>query len=124
MGNMRIFKNKVFHRWAKEIGLSDTVLREAVIEISNGLYEANLGGNVFKKRIALHGRGKSAGVRTIIAFKADKHVFFVHGYAKNVLANISDNEETAIKKLSKLYFSLSDEEIAQAINAGKFVEVC
>lgn len=120
---MRIFKNNGFHRWAKALGLSDIALKEAVNEISNGLYEANLGGNVFKKRIALPGRGKSAGVRTLIAFKADNHVFFVYGYAKNVLSTISDKEETAIKKLSKLYFSLSDEQIAQAIHAGKFVEV-
>ena len=26
--------------------------------------------------------GKSAGVRTIIAFRTDKHAFFVYGYAK------------------------------------------
>ena len=120
---MRIFKNKAFYRWAKEIDLPDKALKEAVNEINNGLFEANLGGNIFKKRIALHGRGKSAGVRTIIAFKAGKHVFFIHGYAKNVLSTISDNEEVALKKLSKFYFSLSDEQLAQAIHAGKLMEV-
>jgi hypothetical protein len=52
---VHIFKNRVFHRWAKEIGLSDNTLKDAVNEISNGLYEANLGGNVFKKRVALDG---------------------------------------------------------------------
>ena len=120
---MRIFKNKVFHRWAKDIGLSDTALIEAVSEISNGLYEANLGGNVLKKRIALNGRGKSGGVRTIVAFKVDNHTFFVYGYAKNALSTISDKEEVVLKKLSKLYFSLSDKEITQAIHIGELVEV-
>lgn len=120
---MRIFKNKTFHRWAKEIGLSNNNLREAVNEISNGLYEANLGGNVFKKRVALDGRGKSAGARTIVAFKTDKHVFFVYGYAKNVRSTISEQEEIALKKLAKLYFSFSDERIAQAIHVGELVEV-
>lgn len=81
---MRIFKNKVFHRWSKEAGLSDNKLKESIDEISNGLYEANLGGNVFKKRVALEGRGKSAGVRTIVAFRIDKHTFFIYGYAKSV----------------------------------------
>ena len=87
---MRIFKNKAFHRWTKEIGLSDNKLQEAITEICNGLYEANLGGNVFKKRVALDGRGKSAGTRTIVAFKTDKHAFFVYGYAKNVRSTISE----------------------------------
>jgi hypothetical protein len=120
---MRIFKNKAFHRWAKEVGLSDNELKEAVNEISNGLYEANLGGNVFKKRIALDGRGKSAGARTIVAFRTDKHVFFVYGYAKNVRSTISEQEEIALKKLAKLYFSFSDEQLAQAISVGELVEV-
>ncbi len=39
---MRIFKTKAFHRWAKDVGLSDKELKEAVNEINNGLYEANL----------------------------------------------------------------------------------
>lgn len=52
---MRIFKNKAFHRWLKEVGLSDNQLKNAAKEISNGLYEAHLGGNVFKKRVALDG---------------------------------------------------------------------
>lgn len=120
---MRIFKNKAFHRWAKEVGLADNKLKEAVNEISNGLYEANLGGNIFKKRVALDGRGKSAGVRAIVAFRADKHVFFIYGYAKNVRSNISEQEEIALKKLAQIYFSLNDKQLDQAIKAGEFIEV-
>src|SRR5262245_45214245 len=120
---MRIFKNKAFHRWAKDVGLSDKKLKETVNEISDGLYEANLGGNIFKKRIALDSRGKSSGLRNIVAFKIDKHVFFIYGYAKNVRSSISEQEEIALKKLAKLYFSFSDEQIAQAINIGEFFEV-
>jgi hypothetical protein len=120
---MRIFKNKVFHRWAKGVGLSDNELKEAVKEISNGLYEANLGGNIFKKRIALDGRGKSAGARTIVAFKTEKHGFFIYGYEKNVRSTISEQEEIALKKLAKLYFSFSDERLAQAIHVGELFEV-
>ena len=120
---MRIFKNKAFHRWTEEIGISDNKLKEAVNEISNGLYEANLGGNVFKKRVALDGRGKSAGTRTIVAFRTDKHSFFVYGYAKNVRSTISEQEEIALKKLAKLYFSFSDEQLAKALHLGELVEV-
>lgn len=48
---MRIFKNIAFHRWVKEAGLLDSELKKAVDEISNGLYEANLGGMFLKSEL-------------------------------------------------------------------------
>jgi hypothetical protein len=120
---MRIFKNKAFHRWAKEIGVSDRKLKEAVHEILHGLYDANLGGSVLKKRIAIDGRGKSGGTRTIVAFRATNHVFFIYGYEKNVRSNITEKEEAALKKLAKQYFSFSDGELAKAIREGSMFEV-
>lgn len=120
---MRIFKNKPFDRWTIEVKLSDDDLKEAVKEISNGLYEANLGGSIYKKRIALQGRGKSGGGRTIVAFKTDKHTFFIYGFAKNERATISEQEEIALKKLAKIYFGFSDAQLSQAIQAGQLVEV-
>ena len=46
---MLFFKTRSFYRWAKEQKLKDEVLRKAVQEIEEGLYEANLGGSVYKK---------------------------------------------------------------------------
>ncbi len=120
---MRIFKNKAFNRWAKETELSDQELKIAVLEINQGLYEANLGGNIYKKRIALEGRGKRSGARTIVAFKADQNTFFIYGFAKNVRANITNQEEDALKKLAKIYLSYSDAQLNQAVNAGQLFEV-
>jgi hypothetical protein len=37
--------------------------------MEQGLIDADLGGGLFKKRIALPGRGKSGGARTLIATK-------------------------------------------------------
>ncbi len=65
---MRVFKTRSFYRWAKEQKLKDEVLRKAVQEIEEGLYEANLGGSVYKKRISIGNRGKSSGSRTLDAF--------------------------------------------------------
>ncbi len=120
---MRIFKTKGFHRWTKEIKLSDYKLKEAVTEIGSGLYDANLGGGIFKKRISLGSRGKSSGARTILAFGVDKNVFFIYGFEKNVRSNISEHEEMALKKLAKLYFSFSDRKLAQAVYLGELIEV-
>jgi putative transcriptional regulator len=42
-------------------------LSNAVNEMANGLVDADLGGGVFKKRVALPGKGKRGGVRTLLA---------------------------------------------------------
>ena len=84
---MRIFKNKVFNKWAEKEGLSDDTLRVAVDEMERGLIDADLGGHVVKKRVAVGGRGKSSGVRTLLAYKSGDKAFFVYGFAKNARMN-------------------------------------
>jgi hypothetical protein len=42
-------------------------LCDAVREMQQGIYEADLGGGLLKKRISRHGQGKSGGFRTIVA---------------------------------------------------------
>ncbi len=55
---IRIFKHKRFNRWAKKEGITDSLLKTAIAELVNGLFEANLGGGIYKKRIARTGQGK------------------------------------------------------------------
>ena len=105
---MRIFKNKVFNKWAEKEGLSDDTLRRAVNEMERGLMDADLGGHVMKKRVAVGSRGKSGGVRTLLAYKSGDKAFFVYGFAKNVRANISTDELKALKHLAKELMSYSD----------------
>ncbi len=94
---MRIFKSNAFNKWATKERLSDNALRAAVVEIERGL----MGGHVFKKRVAVDGRGKSGGVRTLLAYRANNKAFFVYGFAKNARANISEDELKALKNLAK-----------------------
>jgi len=120
---MRIFKTKWVHRWARKEGVSDANLRTAVEEIRHGLVDADLGGHVFKKRVALPGRGKSGSVRTLLAFKRDHHVFFVYGFAKSVRANISDAELKALRRLAEELLSYGDARIKKALEAKELIEV-
>ena len=55
---MRVFKTKVFNKWSKKEGLNDTILLEAINEVEKGLIDGDLGGNIYKKRIAKLGQGK------------------------------------------------------------------
>lgn len=120
---MRIFKNKEFHKWQKEVKLNDLTLKKSIHEIENGLYEANLGGNVYKKRVPLDNRGKSGGARTIIAFKLNNNAFFIYGFSKNERSNITPRENNALKELAKLYFSYDEPKINHAIKSGELIEV-
>ena len=53
-----------------------------------------------KKRVALGGRGKSGGVRALLAFKLNDIAFFMYGFAKNQWSNISDKDLKALKLLA------------------------
>jgi hypothetical protein len=48
----------------------------------SGLIDADLGGHIVKKRVALPGRGKSGGARTLLAYRLGDRAFFVYGFAK------------------------------------------
>lgn len=56
---IRIFRTKTFSRWMRKNNLSDDELRQAVTEMEAGLIDADLGGGVFKKRLATQTQGKA-----------------------------------------------------------------
>jgi hypothetical protein len=63
----RVFKTRHFSRWMRKTDLTDVALCAAVVEMAAGLVDADLGGGIVKKRVALPSRGKSGSVRTLIA---------------------------------------------------------
>lgn len=120
---MRIFKGVDFDCWAKKEQVGDESLLKAIEEISDGLVDANLGGGLMKKRVALDGRGKRGGARTILAFRSGKRAFFIHGFAKNKKSTLTAKETKALKQLAKTYFSLSDAELDKVVKQKKLIEI-
>ena len=120
---MRIFKNKDFNKWAKKQKIKDGDLIDAIDEMNNGLYEASLGGEIYKKRLAYSNKSKQKGARTILAFRIKKIAFFVYGFSKNEKDNITSGEENALKLLASIYLNFNENEIKNAINTGKLIEV-
>ncbi|RPI67974.1 MAG: type II toxin-antitoxin system RelE/ParE family toxin [Geobacteraceae bacterium] len=118
-----ILKTRNFARWSRKSGLSDSLLQTAVLEIQRGLLEADLGGGVIKKRIALPGKGKRSGARTLLATNKSDRWIFLFGFEKNERANISGNELDSLKKLAKNLLDLTAAQIAVAIGEGALVEV-
>jgi len=120
---MRIFKTKLFNRWAEKEGLADEALHIAVEELGNGLVDADLGGHVCKKRVSLAGRGKRGGARTLIAFRIGEKAFFLYGFTKNVRSNISDKDLKALRLLAGVLLNYTDAALTKAVKAGELIEV-
>lgn len=124
---MRIFATRYFSRFAKHEGLSDEKIVDAIDELVNGLHDGNLGGNVYKKRVPLAGRGKRAGARTIVAIKIATNVssnaFLLYGYPKNKRDTITHEEESAFKKLAEQYFGMTAAAINRLLKQGELIEV-
>jgi hypothetical protein len=118
-----IYKTRWFNRWARKQDLDDLSLCNAVDEMLAGLYDADLGGGLFKKRIARSGQGKRSGFRTLIATNQGDSWFFVFGFPKNERSNIDKNEEEALKKLASELLSLTPEDLEKETLENKLIEV-
>jgi hypothetical protein len=120
---MIIYKTRWFDRWAHKQGLDDLSLCNAVREMIAGLYEADLGGGLLKKRIARPGKGKSSGFRTLIATNRGNRWMFVYGFPKNERSNIDKKEAEALKKLATELLSLTPEAIETAKDDNELMEI-
>lgn len=120
---MRIFTLKAFQKWANDQDLSDDALTQAVKEIERGLVDADLGGYLFKKRIATKGRGKSGSVRTLLTFSKGQRTFFMYGFEKSDRDNITIREKKALQELGKFYLSLTDEELKIRLKSQAIIEI-
>ena len=120
---MEIYATRWFDRWARKQGLAASSLCTAVREMANGLFDADLGGGLFKKRIARVGQGKSGGYRTLVATNKRDRWIFVFGFPKNERSNVGKDEEEALKKLAAYLLSLTAQAVTDASRAGELIEV-
>src|SRR5690606_41968702 len=115
---MNILKRKDFARWQAGEKLPDTTLCRAVQEMESGLIDADLGGLLYKKRIARPGAGKSGGYRTLLSARVGHRYVFLHGFTKSDRVNISQDEKKALQYAGKVFLALSAKELLKALQAG------
>jgi hypothetical protein len=120
----RVFKTRHFSRWMRKTELTDKALCLAVAEMMQGLIDADLGAGVVKKRIALPGRGKSGGARTLLATNKGNRWFFLFGFEKNARANVADDELAALQELAKELLTRTSVELNTAVAGGTLLEIC
>ncbi|HDS1187752.1 TPA: type II toxin-antitoxin system RelE/ParE family toxin [Stenotrophomonas maltophilia] len=121
---MTVLKRKDFARWQAGESLPDAALCKAVQEMESGLVDADLGGFLYKKRIARPGGGKSGGYRTLLSARIGSRYVFLHGLPKSDKANITQDERKALQFAGKVFLELSAENLAKALESGVLLEVC
>jgi hypothetical protein len=121
---MRIIKRKDFARWQAGERLPDAALCKAVTDMERGLIDADLGGFLYKMRIARPGGGKSGGYRTLLSARIGNRYVFLHGFAKSDQADITQNETKALQFAGKVFLELSGDALAKALQSGVLLEVC
>jgi hypothetical protein len=120
----RVFKTHHFARWLRKSELTDVALCQAVDEMVGGLVDADLGGDILKKRVALPGRGKRGGARTLVATRRASRWYFVFGFEKNEKSNVSPTELEALQVLATELLALTEQQLRKALADGALQEIC
>jgi len=120
---VRVFKNTWFARFAGKEGITDDELKEVVNQLEAGQADADLGGGVYKMRIARPGEGKSGGYRAIVFFRSEERTFFVYGFSKSDMGNIDQGELRGFRQRAKDAFSMTDEHIRERLRKRTLIEV-
>lgn len=99
------------------------MLAIAVAEMRAGLIDADLGGDVVKKRVAMPGGGKRGGARVLVATNRGDRWFFLFGFLKSGQANITAAELVALQKWAAELLALDDQQLDAASNEGRLHEI-
>jgi len=104
--------------------LTDSSLCAAVLEMAQGLIDADLGGGVVKKRVGLPGRGKRGGARILVATNKGNRWFFLFGFEKNDRSNISAEEKEALQSIAHDLLARTGKDLDAQVEDGTLQEIC
>jgi hypothetical protein len=120
---VRIFKTKVFARFARRERIDDATLADAIERAERGQIDADLGGGVIKQRVARPGAGRSGGFRTVVAYRTRDTSVFLYGFGKNERDNISVDELKNLRSAARFYFGLTRKDFETAVSTGTLMEI-
>jgi len=115
---IRVFKTAAFAKSVRRARITDDELCKAVQEVMDGLFSADLGGGVFKKRLNRNMH------RSIILAKCGKRWVYEYLFAKNERDNIDDDELQGYKYLAKAYAGTTPAQLDELIATGRLLEIC
>lgn len=115
---LRVFALKGFARFARRMHVSDEVLWKTVLSPP----DADLGGGLYKFRIARPGEGACGGGRALVALKVGRRAVSMFGWEKKDMENITPRELKVYRLLAKRYLEFTEDEICIAVNDGTLLE--
>jgi hypothetical protein len=89
-----------------------------------GLIGAQLGGHLFKKRVAAAGRGKRGSVRVLIGSNLGDSWFFLLGFQKNERHELSAQELAVLRKWASAFLALDADSLRRSQEIGEITEIC
>jgi hypothetical protein len=119
----RTFKTRSFSRWMRKTELTDRALWLAVEEISQGLIDADLGGGIVKKRIALGDEAKVA-VPERWLLPTRQSLVFCFRFWEEWARQHSDEELEALQGVAKALLERTATELDEAVADGALQEIC
>jgi hypothetical protein len=120
---VRVFLTKWMVRYIQQEQVSLKALGEAIARAERGLIDAELGSGLIKQRVARAGKGRSAGYRTIIAYRRADMAFFLYGFAKSERENIEEDELRFARELGDALLTATEEGIATSTKLGELEEI-
>lgn len=112
----RAFKTVWFAKAAKKARIDDDELWKAIEQARLGQAD-DLGGGVFKKRLA------GNRYRSILLAKGGAFWVYSYLFAKKDRDNIDDGELKAFRDLAKIYAGMSESQAEAQIDDGHWIEI-
>lgn len=116
---LRVFAFKDFVRFARKFHISD----EGIWDILRSHPDADLGGGLYKYRIARPGEGSRGGGRVLIALKTGSRAILMFAWEKKDMENIKPNELKAYRDLAKIYLGFTDLQMTKLVKDRVLVEI-
>lgn len=120
---MIVFKRRFFARWQAVENLQDKTLWSVINEMEHGLIDADLGGLLYKKRVARPGYGRRGGYRILLSARLGERYIFMHGFSKSESDNIHHSERTALQYAGKIFLGLNGPDLTTALNKGVLIKL-
>ncbi|MDR0909855.1 MAG: type II toxin-antitoxin system RelE/ParE family toxin, partial [Spirochaetaceae bacterium] len=120
---MRVFKTKWFSKFARKNHIADATLVTIAKGLDEGKWDADLGLDVYKVRIARPNAGKGSGFRTIILYRKGERAFFEYGFPKSERDDIEDFELWNFRDEAANVLNMPEDVLEAQIEGGSFIEL-
>ena len=117
---MQVFKTKWLARFARQEGITDASLREAIQRAEQGIVDADLGDGLIKQRVARRGQGRSGGYRMIVGYRWRDRAVFLFGFAKNDRDNLNAKELHSLRVHAAVWLNNDAAKIEKHLMMGLY----